>query len=134
MAYFEWNSQVELGNPILDAHHKRLFALSEAVARSLTETTELRHLAGALQELIEFTREHFTAEERIMRQANYPNTEVHSEFHTLLLAELEQYWLKIQQEGNANLTVTGLVAFLWHWLILHIDSADREVVKWLATH
>ena len=34
MAYFEWNSQVELEHPLLNAHHKRLFALAEAVAQS----------------------------------------------------------------------------------------------------
>jgi len=134
MVYFEWNSQVELGHPLLDEQHKRLFSLSEAVAQTLTNSAELRLVAEALQDLIDFARVHFTAEERLMRDSNYPNTEAHSKFHTLLLAELDEYWLKVQQEGNASLTVTALVAFLWHWLILHIDSEDREVVSWVQSH
>ena len=134
MAYFEWNSQVELGHPLLDEQHKRLFSLSEAVAQTLTNSTGHRAVAETLQALIDFAREHFAAEEGLMRGADYPNAEAHAKIHTLLLAELEEYCRKVQQESNANLTVTGLVAFLWHWLIVHIDSADREVVAWLQSH
>lgn len=134
MAYFEWNSQVELEHPLLNEHHKRLFALSEAVAQSLADSAERRPAEPALGALIAFVREHFAAEEGLMRATNYAGAETHAKSHALLLAELEEYFRKVQQEDNANLTVTGLVAYLWRWLILHIDSADRELVRWLKAH
>jgi len=134
MAYFEWNSQVELDHPLLNAHHKRLFALAEAVAQSVADSPEARPAEPALRELIAFAREHFAAEEALMRASQYAPTETHAHYHGLLLNELEEYFRKVQQDGNARLTITGLVAFLWRWLILHIDSADRELVRWLQTH
>ena len=85
-------------------------------------------------DLIAFAREHFAAEEGLMRASHYAPAETHAHYHALLLGELEEYFRKVQQDGNARLTVTGLVAFLWRWLILHIDSADRELVRWLESH
>lgn len=138
MAYFEWNSQVELDHPLINAHHKRLFELSEAVARSVADSSDQRPAEPALRDLIAFAREHFAAEEALMRASKYAPADTHAHYHALLLGELEEYFRKVQKdgdrEGNARLTVTGLVAFLWRWLILHIDSADRELVRWLAAH
>ena len=92
----------------------------------------------ALRALIAFAREHFAAEEGLMRASNYAPAETHAHYHALLLGELEEYFRKVQKDGdrdgNTRLTVTGLVAFLWRWLILHIDSADRELVRWLKEH
>ena len=134
MAYFEWNSQVELGHPLLNAHHKRLFELSEAVAQSLADSATSRPTESALEALIAFAREHFGVEEGLMRDSGYAAAETHARNHALLLAELEAYFRTIRQENNPALTVTGLVAFLWRWLILHIDSADRDLVRWLESH
>ena len=136
MAYFEWNSQVELDHPLINAHHKRLFELSEAVAQSAADSSDQRPAEPALRDLIAFAREHFAAEEGLMRASHYAPAETHAHYHALLLGELEEYFRKIKDgsDGNARLTVTGLVAFLWRWLILHIDSADRELVRWLHAH
>jgi hemerythrin len=134
MAYFEWNSQVELEHPLINEQHKRLFSLSEAVAQSLADSPAHRPAEPALRELIAFVREHFATEEGLMRATNYAEADAHAGHHALLLAELEEYCRKLQQDDNANLTVIGLVAFLWHWLIMHIDSADRELVRWLKSH
>jgi hemerythrin len=135
MAYFEWNSQVELDHPLINAQHKRLFVLSEAVAQSAAGAADQRPTEPALRDLIAFAREHFAAEEGLMRASNYAPAATHAHYHALLLGELEEYFRKVQKDGdrdgNTRLTVTGLVAFLWRWLILHIDSADRELVRWL---
>ena len=131
MAYFDWNSQVELGYPLLDEQHKRLFSLSEAVAQTLADSAEQRSAAAALLVLIDFAREHFATEEGLMLASSYPDADAHAGAHRSLLAELDDYYSKVQRDRHANLTVTGLVAFLWHWLIVHINSADRELVVWL---
>lgn len=133
MAYFEWNSQVELDHAQLNAQHKRLFELSEAVAQSLAESPTRRPAEPALDALIAFAREHFSFEESLMRESGYAGAETHARYHALLLAELEAYCSKVRLENNPGLTVTGLVAYLWRWLILHINSADRELAAWLKT-
>jgi hemerythrin len=131
--YFEWNSQVELGHPLIDQQHKRLFSLSEAVAQTLADSEARRPAEEALRALIDFVRVHFATENGLMREADFPDAGEHARAHGQLLAELEEYCRKVQQGKNASLTVTGLVAYLWHWLIMHINAADRELVVWLRS-
>lgn len=131
--YFEWNSQIELGHPLLDEQHKRLFSLSESVARTLSGSPDRPPVEAALRALIDFARVHFATEDGLMREGDYPDAEEHVRAHSLLLAQLNEYCRKVQSGENANLTVTGLVAYLWHWLIMHINAADRELVIWLRS-
>ena len=131
--YFEWNKQVELGHPLIDEQHKRLFSLSEAVAQTLADAEARRPAEEALRALIDFVRVHFATEDGLMREAGFPDASEHASAHGLLLAELDEYCRKVQEGENPGLTVTGLVAYLWHWLIMHINAADRELVVWLRS-
>lgn len=54
---------------------------------------------------------------------------MHAKYHASLLTELTTYCQKVQHGGHSN--PVGLISFLWNWLVLHIDSADRELVLWL---
>ena len=131
MAYFEWRSEIELGHPLIDAQHRKLLSLGEAVVEPLINSKEHQPGATQLQALIDFAQEHFAFEESLMRTAGYPENELHAKFHTSLLAELNAYCAKVQQGQNTN--PAGLISFLWNWLVLHIDSADRQLVAWVKS-
>ncbi len=131
MAYFEWTSDIETGHLEIDEQHKRLLLLAEAVVEPLINSAEHRPGAARLQALIDFTQEHFAFEEALMRSAGYPAVEQHAKYHASLLKELSTYCFKVQRGENTN--PVGLIAFLWNWLTLHINSADRELVAWLKS-
>lgn len=131
MAYFEWNSAIEIGHPLIDEQHRRMLLLGEAVVEPLVNGAQHQPGAVQLQALIDFTREHFAFEEDLMRSAGYAETEVHAKYHASLLAELGIYCARVQRGENTN--PVGLISFLWNWLILHIDSADRQLVVWLKS-
>jgi hemerythrin len=133
MTYFEWNTQVELEHPLLNEQHKHLFALSEALVHSMADAPDHRPAEAALRALIDYAREHFAMEEGLMLASGYTGADTHSGYHAKLLADLEDYCSKIRRDESARLTVTGLVAYLWRWLVLHIDSSDRELVHWLKS-
>ena len=67
----------------------------------------------------------------VMRTSAYPEAEGHASFHATLLTELETYRAKVHVGSNTN--PAGLIAYLWNWLIVHIHSADRQLVAWLAS-
>ena len=131
MAYFEWSNAIELGHPLIDAQHRRLLDLAEAVIEPLFNSTAHQPAAQELQLLIEYAREHFAMEEELMRAAGYPEEAVHSNQHASLLKELRTYCARIQYGQNTN--PAGFVAFLWNWLVLHVDGADRNLVIWLRS-
>jgi len=129
MAYFEWSNAIELGHPLIDDQHKRLLALAEAVVDPLFNSTEHRPGADELQALIDYAQEHFAMEEGLMREAGYLDLAMHANQHASLLTELRIYCSRVRHGQNTN--PVGLVAFLWNWLVLHLDAADRQLVAWL---
>ena len=132
MAYFEWRPEIAVGHPLIDAQHKKLLELGEAVVEPLLDTAGHQPGAAQLQALIDFAREHFAFEESLMRASGYAGTELHSKYHASLLTELNLYCAKVLSSQSTN--PVGLISFLWNWLILHIDSADRQLVVWLKEH
>ena len=46
-----------------------------------------------------------------------------------LLSELTTYCARLDQGRKTNLE--SLIAFLWSWLLVHIDTADRDLADWL---
>ena len=129
MAYFEWTVAIELGHPQIDDQHRQMLLLGEAVVDPLLSSAEHQPGAAQLQALIDFAKEHFAFEEGLMRSAAYPGADVHAKYHASLLTELTTYCKKVQRGQHTN--PVGLISFLWNWLVLHIDSADRELVLWL---
>lgn len=132
MTYFEWTSAIEIGHAEIDAQHKRLLLLCTAVIEPLVNSAELKPDAAQLQALIGFAQEHFAYEEGLMRSVGYPDAEWHAKHHASLLEEFRTYCYKVQRGQSTN--PVGLMSFLWSWLNLHIDSADRELVVWLKSH
>jgi hemerythrin len=130
MVYFEWKADIAVGHARIDEDHKQLFALAEAVVEPLFSTAEHQPKEATLRALIDFARKHFAYEQELMRASAYPDAEAHEKFHESLLAELETYCARVHSGSNTN--PAGLIAYLWNWLILHIQSADRQLAAWLA--
>ena len=138
MIYFAWTSDIEIGHPEIDEQHKQLFLLGEAVVESLNSSGEqkpteaqLQVFATQLKGFIAYAQEHFKYEEGLMRSVGYPEAERHAKYHASLLTELIMHCNKVNWGENTN--PVDLTSFLWNWLILHIDLADREVVVWLKS-
>ena len=131
MAYFEWTSAIELGHPEIDQQHRQLLLLCEAVVEPLNNSAEHKRGTAQLQALIEFAQEHFEFEEGLMYSAGYLKAGRHANDHTSLLTELRTYFYRVQRGTNTN--PVGMISFLWNCLVLHIDSADRELVAWLKS-
>ena len=131
MAYFEWTSAMEIGHAEIDAQHRQLVLLGEAVVEPLLESAGHKSGLAQLQALIDFTQGHFAFEEGLMRCAGYPDAERHAKYHASLLTELRTYCAKTL--WGESTYPGGLISFLWNWLVLHIDSADRELAVWLRS-
>lgn len=132
MIYFKWTSAIETGHPAIDEQHKRLFVLGRIVAESTIKSGDHKLAAAHLQAFIVSAKEHFEYEESLMFASGYLEAERHAKNHASLLTELTGHRDKVVWGWNAD--PEGLNSFLWNWLILQIDIADRELVLWLKSH
>lgn len=106
-----------------DEEHKHLFGLLNRLHASVC-TGERGTIGKALDGLIAFVAEHFSAEEENMRKANYPALEQHRQEHDKLVKTC----VSLQQQfraGQAEIT-QETTAFLRDWLKQHIPQVDRK--------
>lgn len=125
-----WQAQLELGNPELDAQHKRLVGLVNSVyAAHVGASTE--ELVTAFHALIDATAEHFMYEEQLMAKSAYPHAKEHGEHHSALLAQMHRFSDALTVGRYAGNSAKAL-SFLDGWLTSHVRSFDRELARHLS--
>lgn len=122
----EWTPNLSTSVPVLDEQHKAIF---QWLAELESATVEQRTLFGVyvITRLKHYMREHFAAEEAMMKAAGYPDLEQHQAEHAKFRAKLEELQLKSIREDVS----TDTVHFLNHWLSNHIAKTDMEYVPYL---
>jgi hemerythrin len=123
MALMVWSDKLSVGIRSIDAQHGILIdtvnelhdAMLKGQANSLTEPL--------LRNLVAYTRDHFSAEEALMAQANYPELAEHRAKHRDLTKKVESYIERFAR-GDIRLSV-HLLNFLRDWLTNHFQREDR---------
>lgn len=122
----EWTPALATGNEQLDEQHKAIFQW----------LTELEHAAAdqrtlfgvyAITRLKHYMREHFAAEEALMKATGYPDLVAHQAEHATFRARLGELQLKSIGEDISCDTVE----FLKSWLCNHIAKTDMAYVPYL---
>lgn len=122
----EWTPALGTGVPLLDEHHRKIFQwLTELEAAAVEERT----LFGvyALVRLKHYTRDHFAAEEALMKAADYPDLAAHKAEHAAFRATLGDLQIRSMGEDIS----TEAVKLLGDWLSHHIAKTDMAYVPYL---
>ncbi len=122
----EWTPKLSTGVPDLDEQHKAIFQWLDELESA---TAEQRTLFGVyvITRLKHYLREHFAAEEALMKSAGYPGLAEHLAQHAEFRAKLNELQLKSIGEDISEDTVR----FLNHWLVNHIAKTDMAYVPYL---
>ena len=122
MAYLQWTSNLSVGNATLDSHHKILVDLINAVSEAKGTSGQAR-VNLALTELLDYTRYHFTEEERVMEAAGYPELDQHRQSHAEMVRQVADLRNR-HLAGTAVLSAEHLLDYLSQWLMGHIVAKD----------
>jgi len=118
-----------LGNERLDAHHAMERHLADRLERSIIEKSGITVLSELFEELCDYVVLHFTTEEKIMVEAEYPETSSHQAHHDRMrenLFELEKRF----RSGDTS-AAPDTLALLRQWAFHHIPTADRAFAQYL---
>ncbi len=132
MSLFDWNDSFSVGVAAMDTQHKRLVELVNRIYEAMRGSKGDQVVATILQELVVYTKTHFTAEETLMRKAGYPQLETHIVRHKALLEKVQQM-TDISKSGKMVATVS-LATFLKDWLVTHIQNEDRLYGIYIHQH
>lgn len=79
-----------------------------------------------LEELLQYTKYHFSEEEIYFRRFNFKETLAHVKEHQEFIKRVQDF--KEQAKEDAGRYVFSLITFLQEWLINHITHSDRKYI------
>ena len=80
MGLIKWNSFYSVHIDELDEQHKELIHLINEMYDAMKNGKGTDALGSILSELVEYTKYHFDAEEKLFLQYGYPEREAHAKF------------------------------------------------------
>jgi hemerythrin len=126
---FEWTQELAVGVPYIDEQHQDLFRYAEELYAAMAGGQGKAVLARTLERLIDYTRLHFAAEERLMRVREYPGAMAHKAEHQALAQRVMDFAADYKT-GQAVVT-EELMQFLRSWLETHIKQSDMQFAAFL---
>ncbi len=131
MSAFTWNEKYRLNVKDMDEQHRVLIGLVGQLDDAMREGKGKQALGLILGRLIDYTKVHFAAEERLMKASGYPEYHEHKLIHekmTMRVLDLERQF----KDGKAMLTL-DVMKFLTDWLQKHILGTDKKYSPFLGT-
>lgn len=130
-----WRPAMAIGDDTVDTDHQHLVDLINTVELTLHASEGEASLAGALDALSVYTKEHFEREETLMRVIGYQRLAEHREAHHKLRSRLVEIRRHIE-EAKATVAppheVQKLLDLLRSWLLDHVIKEDMLLKPALA--
>jgi len=130
MPLMSWSESYSVQIPGIDNQHKQLFSLINQLHEAMAKGQANEEMGRILQELINYTKTHFAAEEKLLQSKNYPELSAHQAQHRQFTDKIIQFQRDFNA-GKATLSV-GLMTFLRDWLSSHILQTDKRYGEYLA--
>ena len=122
--FFKWSSDYSVGIKTIDSQHQELVNILNRLFIAVSKREGDKAIAGILDALMGYTKEHFTLEERLMQQARYKDLEAHKLEHRKLIEQLDQLCKKHLIEEKP--IYFEMLNFLKTWLREHIQGVDTK--------
>ena len=129
MSLIEWKPEFSVGNAVVDHEHRELIDLINSVHAGIRDGENRDRIAVGLGEIYAQIAAHFALEEKIMRDAGYPDFRPHKQDHESLLDQLADI-IDSVEIGNA-LDEHGLASRLNRWFTEHFRTHDAKLHRQL---
>ena len=127
--YLQWKDEYSVGIESIDQQHKKLINLINQLQTAVKYSTGEEFEREALNELVDYTKTHFSYEEGVLEQNAYPDFEAHKAQHEKMISKVEE--VLAEYEKDSDTAMTNALNFLSEWLINHINGTDKQYSHFL---
>jgi len=124
MALFNWDEKYSVGVRELDNQHKVLIDLLNELYDAMNTGKSSEILGKIINKLVDYTRTHFSTEERYMSTHGYPDFASQQREHKMFTDKVITFKNDFDS-GKVAMTVS-ITSFLKNWLVEHISGSDKK--------
>lgn len=130
MDYFVWTSELSVGIDEIDQEHMKWIAYINALHLGVEAGKEQDVLKALLNDVIDFSTQHFQHEQTMFLESSYPDAKHHIMLHQGYIKELTILSQRLENEEASVLTYDVLLS-MKKWLINHVQEVDRQYVSYV---
>ena len=130
MAFIDWTDEFQTGIQSIDDQHRVLVEIVNKFDENAKKGKGSRIMGEILNELIQYTAQHFSHEEGLLEEAEYPKLKQHRSQHRQLLERVEK--LQYDHNTQGKRITKDVRDFLKFWLVGHILKEDRAYADYLT--
>ncbi|MBE0690768.1 MAG: bacteriohemerythrin [Anaerolineae bacterium] len=119
-----WNERYNTGVAEMGKQHRKLVDLINSLFQCMKDGGDRMVLTAVVDELVNYTVNHFRDEENLMRKHNFPDYDAHCKIHKNFIEQVSVYTNKIK--AGERLPPADVFKFLKDWLVGHIEQKDRD--------
>ena len=127
--FVEWKDEYSVGIDSIDQQHKKLLNLINQLQTAVDYSTGEEFERDALDELVDYTKTHFSYEEGLMRDNDYPDFEPHKLQHEEMFKKVGE--VLAEYEKDQDTAMHNAAEYLKDWLINHINGTDKQYSSYL---
>ena len=129
MSLIEWKPEFSVGNAAVDHEHRELIQLINDVHDAIGSGASRDRLAAGLGEIYAQIAAHFALEEKMMRDAGYPDFGPHKQDHESLLDQLADIIHAVELGNKPD--ERDLSSRLDRWFTGHFGTHDAKLHRHL---
>ena len=127
----EFDDSLVTGNDMIDSQHKELIDKINKLLESCESGKDKLVAIKTLDYLADYTDFHFSAEEKLQEEIEYPGIKEHKKEHEKLRTVVKElYEMLEEEEGPSNAFVEQVNKNVIEWLYRHINGFDRSVAEY----
>ncbi|SHL39360.1 hemerythrin [Desulfatibacillum alkenivorans DSM 16219] len=130
MAFFQWEDKYSVGVPRFDMEHKKLIGLTNRFYEAMSAGKAREVMQETCNELVAYTRTHFSNEEAALKKSTYPDLINHQEEHKLFTKQVMDLQARLQ--SGETVMASSMGNFLKNWLVNHIMGIDKTYGRHLS--
>lgn len=127
--FIKWKKSFSVGIDLIDEDHKKLLGMINQLQTAAHYQTDDALIESTLNELIEYTKYHFSREEQLMEKNNYPDYEEHKKQHEQMVNQVTQFINEYRVDKTR--TIDNVVMYLKTWLVNHINGSDQKYTPYM---
>lgn len=124
-----WSDDLAIGIPDIDQQHRAIFEQMARLEENLEKDCASEVSAEVVDFLAEYVVEHFSTEEKLMKEIGYPEYSYHKSEHATFLDKFYQIRSLLNQ--NDKLAKYYLHSVMANWLTHHIANEDQKLSPYL---
>jgi hemerythrin-like metal-binding protein len=125
---------MEVGIPKIDEQHRELVDRINQVTSLGMDSVSREETQKTLDFLGDYINKHFSDEELLQKQSNYPDYEYHKEQHKLYIDNFAKLKQEFVTHGSSMKFTLDLNNSIVIWIVKHIKSLDKQFGKYYREH